>query len=289
MSQPKKCFFQSPYFCHSCNLNNILHVKYNSDYLTIISNLIIYICTQNKIINVYLLPVLMYHSIIGSKKEKGKHNIYVLQGDLERQLAYLHKNQYQTITFEDLAQNPQLDTHKKVILTFDDGYEDNYTRLFPLLKKYNFKAVIYLVTQEDHNSWGVKEGEPRKNLMTDMHIKEMSDYGIEFGGHTQHHPVLHDIDEASKRKEIGHCKSDIEKKIGKEVVSFAYPFGAISDEIKKITKEAGYTFGIATKNGPLHWQEDFFHVRRIEIATRTTFWGFKRKVSGKYLTHKFFI
>lgn len=52
----KKCFFQSPYFSHSGNLNNILHVKYNSDYLTIISNLIIYISTRNKIINVYLLP-----------------------------------------------------------------------------------------------------------------------------------------------------------------------------------------------------------------------------------------
>ena len=105
-----------------------------------------------------------------------------------------------------------MDTFKNFFLTFDDGYEDNYFRLFPLLKKYNFKAVIYLVTQEDHNSWGVKEGETRKNLMTDVQIKEMSDNGIEFGGNTQHYPVLHDLDEVEKRIEISQCKSDIEKK-----------------------------------------------------------------------------
>ena len=65
----------------------------------------------------------------------GKHKIYVQESMFEKQLSYLKNNGYETITFFDLQQNPAMDLNKKIMLTFDDGYTDNYTLLFPLFKK----------------------------------------------------------------------------------------------------------------------------------------------------------
>ena len=98
------------------------------------------------------LPILLYHRIVKNKSEVGKHKIYVFEKQMEQQLNYLKQNNFSTITFKDLLQaKPDEDFSRKIILTFDDGYEDNYTLLFPLLKKYGFTAVIYLVTRLKKN------------------------------------------------------------------------------------------------------------------------------------------
>ena len=235
----------------------------------------------------YSLPVLLYHRIVNKQSVIGKHKIYVKEKDFENQLLYLKNNGYETITFYDLQKNPSVDLTKKVIITFDDGYEDNYRLLFPLLKKYNFKAVIYLVTKINFNAWGVREGEPRVNMMTDVQKKEMSDYGIEMGGHTQTHLDLSKCSESEKIKEIKGCKEDVEKLTNKTAVSFAYPFGGINEEVKRITKEAGYTFAVSTNTGPKEFGLDNFQIRRIEITPKTSLRSFKNKVSGYYFYPSF--
>lgn len=234
----------------------------------------------------YEMPVLMYHRVVNSSSEAGKHNIWITLKRLRRHFNYLKKQGYHTYTFHDLANNPDL--HKKeksIILTFDDGYLDNFTILFPLLKEFSFKAVIFMVTGLDHNKWGVIEGEPRIPLMSKENIKEMDEYGVEFGGHTRQHPVLLKLDAINQKEEIGGSKSDLESILNKPVISFAYPFGGVNEEVKKNTQEVGYTFGISTNTGPIIFH-DPFQIRRIEISCRTTLFSFKRKVSGHYLKNK---
>ncbi len=237
----------------------------------------------------YILPVLMYHSIIKDKSDAGKHNIYVTEENLRKQLQYLKKNDYQTITFRDIKEGKIKDFYKKIILTFDDGYEDNYTLLFPLLKEFDFTAVIYLVTQKTYNTWGVAEGEPKKNFLSKEQIMEMDNYGIEMGGHTRTHRSLKDIPASELVNEIKGCKEDIEKMISNKVVSFAYPFGALNDEVKQVVKESGIDYGIATKSGPIDLNEDPFQIRRINISTSTGMFVFKHKVSGTYHTKKYIL
>jgi peptidoglycan/xylan/chitin deacetylase (PgdA/CDA1 family) len=239
-------------------------------------------------VNSYSLPVLLYHRITNKDSVIGRHKIYVWKNDLEKQMLYLKNNDYQTITFFDIQQNPKMDLNKKVIITFDDGYADNYELLFPILKKYEFKAVIYLVTQVDHNAWGVKEGEPRVNMMTAEQVKEMSDYGIEMGGHTQLHKDLLKCSMEERIKEIKGSKEDVEKMLNKQVISFAYPFGGINEDIKKVTKDAGYVYAVSTNTGPKQFGEDNFHIRRIEVTPKTTLMSFKNKVSGNYFYPSFF-
>jgi peptidoglycan/xylan/chitin deacetylase (PgdA/CDA1 family) len=236
----------------------------------------------------YSLPVLLYHRITNKDSRIGRHKVYVWEKDFEKQMKYLSEQGMQTITFYDLQKDPGMDLSKKVILTFDDGYEDNYTLLFPILKKYGFKATIYLVTKIDHNAWGVKEGEPRVNMMTPAQVKEMSDYGIEMGGHTQHHVDLLKCSPAEQMNEIRGSREDVQMLTGKEVISFAYPFGGINEDIKKITAQAGYTYAVSTNTGPKEFAADKFQIRRIEVTPKTTLASFRNKVSGKYFYPSFF-
>jgi len=228
------------------------------------------------------LPVLMYHRIVKSKKETGKHNIYVTEKRFRKQMIWLKKKQLSTITFREIAENPAISFENKIILTFDDGYVDNYSLLFPILKEFGFTAVVFLVTQQKNNSWGVKEGEPSIDLLTNGQILEMDQYGIEFGSHTQNHVNLHLCDKNTLHQEIAGSRKEIEALLNKKVVSFCYPFGGVNEDIKRIVKEAGYTFGISTNTGPLNFYDDLFQIRRIEVSCRTLLYRFKKKAGGNY-------
>ena len=152
------------------------------------------------------IPVLMYHRLINNKGEIGKNTIYLNVDEFEKQLKYLKDNNYITITFKDLYKIPKEERKNKkyIILTFDDGYKDNYNLLFPLLKKYNMKAVIYMVSDEKYNIWDVEaSGEKRFDLMSKNEMLEMYKSGlVEFGGHTLHHPKLDTLTEEEQKYEI---------------------------------------------------------------------------------------
>ena len=170
----------------------------------------------------YQIPVLMYQRVVNDRSEAGKHNIYVKVDNLRKQFNFLKRKGYQTITFKD--QNVHNDLNKKIILTFDDGYFDNYTLLFPILKEFGFTAVVFLVTKLRRNEWGIICGEPAIGLMNEAQLKEMHTYGIEFGGHTRNHVNLLLQSNDQIRDEIQGCKIDIEKMLNTEVLSFSYPF-----------------------------------------------------------------
>ena len=87
------------------------------------------------------VPVLMYHAV--GDDCWGEEHLFVRPAELEQQLQYLSENGYETIFFEDLAHLERYE--KPVILTFDDGYDDNYTLLLPLLQKYHMKATIFMI------------------------------------------------------------------------------------------------------------------------------------------------
>ncbi len=227
----------------------------------------------------YQLPILLYHRIINTHSKIGKHKLYVHDKDFRMQMQFLKDHGYETITFKDID---TVTPEKKVILTFDDGYEDNYTILFPILKEFGFTCVIYLVTKHTRNEWAIKEGEPELHMLSKERIREMSDYGIEFGGHTRTHIDLKNCKKEKLVDEIAGCKKDVEEITGKSCISFAYPFGAHNEETLQAVRDAGYKYGISTIFGPANWKEDPMRIRRIEVRPSTSVSSFKRKVSGHY-------
>lgn len=124
----------------------------------------------------------------------------------------------------------------------DDGYEDNYTNLFPLLKKYNAKATIFVVTDTI--------GTP--NHLTEAEIREMSESGlVEFGSHTQSHPRLSMLDDAALAQELEDSRARLEEICGKPVLTLAYPY---SDFDQHVIQAASQCYHFAY----IDWQRDYY-------------------------------
>ncbi|MCL9780368.1 glycosyltransferase [Vibrio sp. S4M6] len=241
------------------------------------------------------IPIIMYHRFIKNDNEKGVHGTYLHVDMLEKHLKLLKKMNFETLTFDDFSNKRLIDRleygKKYIIITVDDGYKDNYELLFPLLKKYSFKAVIYAVSGEQYNKWDVDVPESRERkvpLMTHEELKELSNSGlVEIGGHTISHPHLNTLSVEEQKKEIFINKYNLETIIEKPLTSFAYPYGSLCEETKSIVLQAGYKFAVATNSGPLLLHKDLLQIRRIGIFPKTTTFGLWRKVRGNYLYKKY--
>ena len=235
----------------------------------------------------YEVPVVMYHRVINKSENEGIHGTYIYENIFREHMKYLKDNNFSVITFEDLNNigwRNRFDKNKKyIIITFDDGYVDNYELAFPILKEFNFKATIFLMGESTYNEWDVKaDGEKSFPLMPVEMIKEMQDYGIEFGAHTFNHPKLNKLSNDEIKYQIVDVKKPLEEKIGREIITFAYPYGILNDYAKEMAEEAGYTFGVATDSGSVCLSDDLYQIRRIAIFPNTNLFSFKRKVKGNY-------
>lgn len=239
------------------------------------------------------VPIVMYHRFIRDDHEKGVHGTYLHIDMLEKHFKLLKKMGFETLTFKDLADKGliyRLQPNKRyIILTVDDGYQDNYQLLLPLLEKYQFKAVVYVVTGESFNRWDVEvpsNPEKRVDLMSPQQVKALHDSGwVEIGGHTLTHPRLSQLTDEQQR-EIEDNKQQLESLIGEPLYSFAYPYGDHNQTSKQLAEQAGYHFAVATNSGPLAMHEDRYQIRRIAIFPRTDVFGLWRKVKGNYLFRK---
>ena len=235
----------------------------------------------------YDIPVIMYHRVINNPENEGVHGTYIYENIFREHMQYLKDKNYTVITFKDfdkIGWRNRFEKDKKYIfITFDDGYKDNYDLAFPILKEFGFKVTIFLMGSSTYNEWDVKaSGEKEFPLMSVEMIKEMQDYGIEFGAHTFNHPKLNTLSNEEIEHQIVDVKKPLEEKIGKEIITFAYPYGILNDYAKEMTKKAGYTFALATDSGSVCLSDDLYQIRRIAIFPNTNLFSFKRKIAGNY-------
>lgn len=232
------------------------------------------------------MPVLMYHRVVAKPLTNSKFNVYVTAEEMDFQLGSLISRGFTPVTFAELQQGVHVP--KPVILTFDDGYLDNYEVLLPLLKKHRAKAVIYALGDRSlrENAWDVVKGEPAAPLMTDAQLRECHASGlVEIGSHGMTHRRLPDLTVQQARDEITAAKASLEAVLDAPVVSFAYPYGAYGDREVDYVRDAGYRFGIGTVNGPLSLWRDYFRIRRITIFPGTRPLEFWKKTCGYYLRY----
>lgn len=180
--------------------------------------------------------VVMLHQVTPHAEASGMN---MPPAKFEQLLQYLvSKN----ATFCFVSEIDQYQGQKNVFaLSFDDGFLDNYEHAYPLLKKYNAKATIYLATQIE----GIEK------LAKDQ-IIEMSNSGvIEFGAHTQHHVNLLKLSDEQAFAEMQASKKDVEAMVG-QCPSFAYPFGRFNEKHQQMAKEIGFKNAVSTRKKVEH-------------------------------------
>ncbi|QWL67763.1 polysaccharide deacetylase family protein [Aeromonas jandaei] len=237
------------------------------------------------------MPVIMYHRFIEHESEKGVHGTWMPITMFEKHLRLMKWLGYETLTFRDLADKGfihRLQYGKKyLMITADDGYQDNLTRMLPLLEKYGYKAVVYVVTGEGYNRWDVEHPtnpDTSVSLMNGEQVKALAASGhVEIGGHTLTHPRLSKLSPEQQAYEIQENKRQLETLLGQPLLSFAYPYGDINESAKEQAIAAGYRFAVATNSGPKAMHQDPYQIRRIAIFPRTDVFGLWRKIRGNYV------
>jgi peptidoglycan/xylan/chitin deacetylase (PgdA/CDA1 family) len=236
-------------------------------------------------------PILMYHRFIAHESEKGVHGTWMHEHRFENHLRLIKALGYETITFRDLEEKGfihRLEPNKRyLIITADDGYRDNLTRMLPLLEKYEMKAVVFIVSNETHNRWDTDHPtnpDVRADLLSPSEIKALDDSGrVEIGGHTSSHAKLDELSPLEQRREITENKNRLESILRHPIISFAYPYGSINENAKSEVQAAGYRYAVATDSGPRQMHLDPFQIRRIAVFPRTSTFGLWRKIRGNYV------
>ncbi|MFH0931790.1 MAG: polysaccharide deacetylase family protein, partial [Candidatus Zixiibacteriota bacterium] len=143
----------------------------------------------------------------------------------EQQVEYLKEEGFSNIDLEELLLGEEK-KDKQIALTFDDGYESVYQNAFPVLKRYGFTAIIFLITgyTGKENLWEAGFGRKFKHLSWEQ-IQEMKESGFQFGSHTVNHPDLTRLDKKSLEYELKKSKDIIEDRLNQEIKFLSYPFG----------------------------------------------------------------
>ena len=228
------------------------------------------------------LRVLMYHKISLNTND----NLTISEDVLEKQLLYLKKRNYHPITVQQLIEHQYQKAKlpkKPILLTFDDGYENNYTYLYPLLKKHALKATIFLPVGfiGKSNEWD----EGKESIMSPDILKLMDSSLIEYGLHSFIHKCYREITNEELTEDINKCKSALDEKSIPFVPAVTYPYGAYPREQKRYEKfketlinneiRLGFRIGNRINKLPL---ADPFCIERIDIKGTDSFFRFKLKI-----------
>lgn len=261
------------------------------------------------------IPVFMYHHVSPHKGDM----VSVTPDVFESQMQFLNEKGYKTLSAEELVRFMQSDIamprpsfpfsanigeqkglqENAVAITFDDGYLDNYIFAFPILKRYNIKAVIFVVidwVEEASKGQGVRvkgqevilpfhhegkeliaKGQSHKVIMNWDMIKEMQESGlVEFYSHTMSHSKCSELSDEKLIRELEGSKKVIEQRLSKPCQYLCWPKGSYNISSVEIAKKAGYTALFTTKRGVIKASSDRFCIERIVVKNSVNW--FKNRV-----------
>jgi peptidoglycan/xylan/chitin deacetylase (PgdA/CDA1 family) len=222
--------------------------------------------------NRLLVRIITYHRIDDDRRNP---NITVSKDSFQKQIKFLKKN-FSIVPLSEIVnyakgKNITL-SRDTVAITFDDGYEDNFTNAFQILRSYALPACIFLVSGSIGN----------KGILSQIEIQEMFKNNITFGSHTVNHPILTEIPTQNLENEIKNSREAIGEILNSKVEFFAYPKGKknnFNEKIKTLIKEAGYLAAFTTENRDIKNDADLFELGRIGIRNCPMF-VFKTRMSG---------
>lgn len=201
----------------------------------------------------------MYHSVT----QEGRKNDYhysIDEKNFETQLKYLKAN-FEIISLSSLIDDLKQEhsnSELKIAITFDDGFKNNYTVVYPLLKRYKLPATIFLTTEFIECDY--------KSFLNWEEIQEMNKTDlITFGSHCNLHFNLTSLEYCDILKELKRSKEILEKRLERNIEFFSYPGGGFNKAIKDAVKRCGYKAAFKDRTKGNQTDRDFYELARISI------------------------
>ncbi|MFF2458168.1 polysaccharide deacetylase family protein [Peribacillus simplex] len=207
------------------------------------------------------LPILMYHSI-----SEG-NGLRVPIEEFRAQMAWLRENGYYTLSPEEaylvLTEN-RMPSEKCVWLTFDDGYTDNYTEAFPILKENDMKATVFMIGKS------IDKG----HHLTEDQMLVMSRNGISIESHTINHLELNRMTAVQQEAEMVQSKDLFDRILKQDTTVLSYPVGRYNEESLALSEEAGYKMAVTTEPGGASRDQGMHALHRVRISPGLSVGGF---------------
>lgn len=248
------------------------------------------------------IPVLMYHKI-PDEELQSQHKIFVTKENFEKHLRFFKEAGFTTLTFSELSKYRKglksfsQFPNKPLLLTFDDGYQDNLDNADPLLKKYDFQAEIFLLANPDlkTNHWDYSEDSANSSTTNDTlkaqekHLlvsgekrKLWKNSAFQIGSHGLSHERLPAMTAEGKIHELTESKKLLEKEFQTEVITYAYTFGDTNADCARLAQDTGYEYALNTDTGGLVMEEDPYQIFRVNIFPHETIASLRKKTSSWY-------
>jgi peptidoglycan/xylan/chitin deacetylase (PgdA/CDA1 family) len=231
-----------------------------------------------------MIPVLCYHRVCPDH-EIGidSRSLCVSPEQFATQMRLIKIFGYTPVTIQNMVaflQNRKNPPRHPIVITFDDGYEDNYTYAYPILKRYSFPAAVFLVTDYigKKNNWD----SGNLSLLNEAQIEEMHLGGITFGSHTASHIDMVQSDLAKIKDELEISRKKIEFLTSSSDISFCYPYTRYNEQARQLVQDLGYSCAFAGDQGQSQQHTDLFDILRIQVFPSTSLFGFWKKIQLWY-------
>lgn len=218
------------------------------------------------------VPVLLYHQIAPLPHKKIPfRGLWVHPDKFRSQMAWLKRLGYHGLSLRDAMPYIKGEkTGKVAVITFDDGFLNNYENALPVLSEFGFTATNYFVANQlgGSNVWDNAVGVPLSPCMSVAQMREWAALGHEVGAHTLDHVNLEKTPDDEARRQIAECKSKLEDMLGSEVTNFAYPYGGNLPIHREMCREAGYETATTTVHARARATDDPFGMPRVYVRRR---------------------
>lgn len=221
----------------------------------------------------WTIPILAYHRV---GEPKGDHVPTVTPENFQEQLEGIARSRYTVLDLsavvERVAQGRPLE-RRSVVITFDDGYEETCTVAAPLLRRFGFRATVFVTPTEI--------GLP--GFLTWEQLRTAGRDGLAVGSHTMHHAFLPLLSQDQVQHELTESKLTLERQLEHPVTLLSYPVGGYTPTIQDVARTSGYRAACTTNRGTARTVLDLFALRRIKMTDRDRHPLFlQAKLSGYY-------
>ena len=162
-----------------------------------------------------------------------------------------------------------------MLINFDDGYKSVYNYAYPIMKKYGYKGILFIITDKIEN-------DPTRMYMNKDQISELIKEGWEVGSHTKTHPNLNSISIENITEEIADSKTVLETMFGIQVISFAYPYGLFNKKLLNLVRD-NYKYAYSTIQGNNYGFNDLHVIERYLVLKSDEMTNFKMNIISKKL------